>query len=68
MVVGHYTVSFVAKSLKPSIPLWILFLAVQLVDVFWAIFILFGIEGRELFRASHRSTPSIFITCRTRIA
>jgi hypothetical protein len=45
---GIYAVSFVAKSLKPSVPLWLLFLAVQLVDVFWAIFVLFGIEGARV--------------------
>jgi hypothetical protein len=44
MFIGHYGVSFAAKAVKPSIPLWVLFLAVQLVDVFWAIFILLGIE------------------------
>lgn len=44
MFVGHYGPSFVAKALKTSIPLWVLFLAVQLVDVFWALFVLAGIE------------------------
>ena len=44
MFIGHYGVSFAAKAVKPTLPLWILFLAVQLVDVFWAIFVLFGIE------------------------
>lgn len=44
MFVGHYSASFVAKSFDRKIPLWILFIAVQLVDVFWAIFVLLGIE------------------------
>ena len=44
MFVGHYGVSFAAKALRPSIPLWLLFLAVQLVDVFWAIFVILGVE------------------------
>ncbi|MGH7492452.1 MAG: hypothetical protein ACREOO_08655 [bacterium] len=44
MFVGHYGVSFFAKRMDTSIPLWILFIAVQLVDVFWAIFVLLGIE------------------------
>ena len=44
MFVGHYGPSFLAKRLDPAIPLWILFLAVQLVDVFWAIFIFLGVE------------------------
>lgn len=44
MFIGHYGVSFAAKAIKPTLPLWLLFLAVQLVDVFWAIFVLLGIE------------------------
>ncbi len=44
MFVGHYGVSFVAKAHRREIPLWLLFIAVQLIDVFWAIFVLIGIE------------------------
>jgi hypothetical protein len=44
MFVGHYGVSFMAKAQEKSIPLWILFFAVQFVDVLWAIFIFAGIE------------------------
>jgi len=44
MFVGHYGPSLAAKALDKSIPLWVLFLAVQLVDIFWAIFVLLGIE------------------------
>jgi hypothetical protein len=44
MFIGHYGVSFAAKAAKPALPLWLLFVAVQLVDVFWAIFVLLGIE------------------------
>ncbi|MGD8785565.1 MAG: hypothetical protein PVG75_14065 [Thioalkalispiraceae bacterium] len=44
MFIGHYGISFAAKVIKPALPLWLLFLAVQLVDVFWAIFVLLGIE------------------------
>jgi hypothetical protein len=42
--VGHYGPSFAGKAWKSSIPLWVLFLAVQLLDVFWSIFVLLGIE------------------------
>jgi len=35
MFIGHYGVSFAAKAVKPALPLWALFVAVQLVDVFW---------------------------------
>lgn len=48
MFVGHYSASFLAKTIAPKIPLWILFLAVQLVDIFWALFILTGVEKVRL--------------------
>lgn len=44
MFVGHYSVSLFLKSRDKTIPLWILFIAVQFVDVLWAIFVLAGIE------------------------
>lgn len=44
MFVGHYSVSFAAKRAAPRLPLWLLFVAVQFVDVLWAIFVLLGIE------------------------
>ncbi|MGH7566209.1 MAG: hypothetical protein ACREK2_05215 [Gemmatimonadota bacterium] len=44
MFVGHYGVSFAAKKADDSIPLWVLFLAVQLLDVVWAPLVLLGIE------------------------
>jgi len=42
--VGHYGPSFAAKALKKSIPLWVLFIAVQLLDVLWGTFVYLGIE------------------------
>jgi membrane-bound metal-dependent hydrolase YbcI (DUF457 family) len=44
MFVGHYGISFLAKGAEKSIPLWVLFIAVQLVDILWAIFVFVGIE------------------------
>jgi hypothetical protein len=44
MFVGHYGPALAAKAVKKTIPLWVLFLAVQLLDVFWSIFVLLGIE------------------------
>ena len=44
MFIGHYGVSFAIKAIDRSIPLWILFIAVQLVDVLWGVFVLTGIE------------------------
>jgi membrane-bound metal-dependent hydrolase YbcI (DUF457 family) len=44
MFVGHYSVSFAAKRLAPTLPLWVLFLAVQFLDVGWSFLVLLGIE------------------------
>jgi hypothetical protein len=44
MFIGHYGPSFIAKRYDLGVPLWILFIAVQLLDVFWSIFVMLGIE------------------------
>jgi len=44
MFIGHYGVSFAAKRADRTIPLWVLFIAVQFLDVLWAPFVLLGIE------------------------
>ncbi len=44
MFVGHYGPSFAAKAAEQTIPLWLLFLAVQWLDVMWSVFVLLGIE------------------------
>jgi len=57
MFVGHYGVSFAAKRVAPTIPLWALFVAVQLLDVFWAPFILLGIEKVRIVPGITASNP-----------
>jgi len=44
MFLGHYGPSFLAKRADQGISLWVLFVAVQLLDVFWGVFVLLGIE------------------------
>jgi membrane-bound metal-dependent hydrolase YbcI (DUF457 family) len=44
MFVGHYSASFALKAAKPAIPLWVLFLAVQAVDIGWGTLVLLGVE------------------------
>ncbi|MGH7591774.1 MAG: hypothetical protein ACREL2_10085 [Gemmatimonadales bacterium] len=44
MFVGHYGVSFAIKRWEPKIPLWLLFVAAQFLDILWAPFVLLGIE------------------------
>jgi hypothetical protein len=41
---GHYSFSFAGKCAEKRIPLWLLFIAVQFIDVLWSIFVLLGIE------------------------
>ena len=44
MFVGHYGVAFAVKTERNKIPLWVLFVAVQLLDFLWAPFVLLGVE------------------------
>ena len=44
MFVGHYGVAFAVKTPRNNIALWVLFVAVQLLDFLWAPFVLLGIE------------------------
>ncbi len=48
MFVGHYSAAFVAKAVEPRVPLWVLILAAQLVDAFWAALVLLGAEHARL--------------------
>ncbi|MCI0434513.1 MAG: hypothetical protein L0271_12865 [Gemmatimonadetes bacterium] len=57
MFVGHYSVSFAAKSLEPRIPLWALFIAVQLADVLWAVFVWLGIERVRIVSGITATNP-----------
>src|SRR2546426_3545814 len=57
MFVGHYGVSLAAKRGDRSIPLWVLFLAVQLLDVFWSLFVLIGIEKVRIVPGITASNP-----------
>jgi|SRR6185312_3785759 len=44
MFVGHYGISFAARTQEERIPLWIWFIAVQWMDIIWSFLVLFGIE------------------------
>jgi hypothetical protein len=57
MFVGHYGMSFVAKRWDPSLPLWVLFIAVQFLDVIWAPLILLGVEKVRIVPGITRSNP-----------
>lgn len=57
MFVGHYGVSFAAKRADRTIPLWVLFIAVQLLDVIWAPLILLGVEKVRIVPGITASNP-----------
>ena len=57
MFVGHYGPSFAVKAIRPAIPLWLLFIAVQLVDVVWAVLVLLGIEKVRIVPGITASNP-----------
>jgi hypothetical protein len=44
MLIGHYGPAFGAKAALRQIPLFVLFLAVQWLDVIWAVLIMAGVE------------------------
>jgi hypothetical protein len=57
MFIGHYGISFAAKSLDDKIPLWLLFLAAQLVDIGWAVLILSGHERARITPGLMAASP-----------
>jgi len=57
MFVGHYGPSFAGKALKKSIPLWVLFIAVQFLDVLWSIFVILGVEKVRIVPGITRTNP-----------
>ena len=57
MFVGHYGPSFAANSIEKRLPLWLLFVAVQFIDVLWAIFVFLGIEKVRIVPGITASSP-----------
>src|SRR6266566_3667004 len=57
MFVGHYGPSYAIKATQPAIPLWLLFIAVQFVDVVWSVLILLGIEKARIVPGITASNP-----------
>jgi membrane-bound metal-dependent hydrolase YbcI (DUF457 family) len=58
VLAGHYSAAFLAKAAAPRTPLWLLALAVQLVDVLFAGLVLAGVERMSL-DASLPSNPLV---------
>lgn len=48
MLIGHYGPAFIIKAIDKKVPLWMLFIAVQVPDIIWGTFILLGIEKANI--------------------
>jgi hypothetical protein len=56
MFIGHYAVAFLLKKKYKEVPLWLLFVAVQLVDILAAPLLILGVE-----HASYNPSPNPFL-------
>src|SRR5215472_13489296 len=50
MFIGHYGVALAAKPVQKQIPLWLLFIAVQWLDVVWSVLVMLGIERLRIVK------------------
>jgi hypothetical protein len=57
MFVGHYGPSFAIRSIQPATRLWVLFIAVQLLDVSWSVLVFAGIEKVRIVPGITASNP-----------
>ena len=58
MFIGHFGLAFAAKRAAPRTSLGVTFVAAQLADLFWPIFLLLGVEKVRIVHAS----PNPFLT------
>jgi hypothetical protein len=61
MFLGHYGVAFALKRAEPKLSLGTLFIAVQLADLLWGIFILLGWEHARIVPGYTAVTPLEFL-------
>jgi hypothetical protein len=57
MLIGHYGPALVLQRIRPSIPLWVLFIATQAVDILWGVFVLTGVEHARVVPGFTESNP-----------
>ena len=62
MFLGHFAVGFAAKRLAPTVSLGALFLACQLADLVWPVFVLLGLERDEVEPGATAVTPLRFVS------
>src|SRR5258707_3983276 len=57
MFIGHYGVSFAAKAADKRLPLWLLFVAVQWLDVVWSGLVMLGVEKIRIVKGLTEGSP-----------
>ncbi len=57
MFIGHYGVALAAKPVRKAIPLWLLFIAVQWLDVVWSVLVMLGIEKVRIVQGFTEGSP-----------
>ena len=57
VILGHYAPALALKAARPSVPLWVLFIGVQVLDIAWAILVLVGIERGRIVEGATASNP-----------
>ncbi len=60
MFTGHFGVAFAAKATEPRLRLWLLFLAVEAVDIAWGALIMLGVERVRIVPGFTRTNPLDF--------
>jgi hypothetical protein len=55
VIAGHYSAAFAAKRVAPTVALWHLFIAVQLIDILFSAFVLLGLERLRIVPGITRS-------------
>jgi hypothetical protein len=62
MFVGHFAAGFAAKRVAPQLSLGVLFLAAQLADVLWPVFVAAGLETVRIAPGVTAVTPLDFVS------
>ena len=57
MFIGHYGPALAAKPLVKPVPLWLLFVAVQWLDVCWSALVLMGVEKVRIIPGFTEGSP-----------
>jgi membrane-bound metal-dependent hydrolase YbcI (DUF457 family) len=62
LFIGHFAVAFAAKRAAPAVSLGTLFIACELVDLLWPLFLLLGIERVRIDPGNTAFTPLDFLS------